>query len=272
MEDIIKFSGTNEKLFTRDIVENVTPKTTLIVPETHSAIIISNGEMLQTLPKGRYLLSDLIDQQKDEKISLEIIFVSKTAKLKLLWGTPNKITIFDPILKEQYKIGMSGDFEVQVGDARKCFLYLVGAEDVLTSDALQDRLMSKVVSVVETEVAKFISEHKVFYSNIYQHKQELAKIIVPQLSSQFSSSYGITVSSLNIANIIFDEKDLERLSQNHNIGDKKIVCPNCGTELDKGVKFCFNCGTKVSEKKKCPVCGFENPAEAKFCSSCGAKF
>ena len=161
MEEIIKFSGTNEKLFTRDIVENVTEKTTLIVPETHSAIIISDGEMLQTLPKGRYLLRNLVEVKKNEKLSLEIIFVSKTAKLKLLWGTPNKITIEDPVLNLPYKMGMSGDFEVQVSDPRKCFLYLVGAEDVLTSDALQDRLMSKVVSVVETELARFIAEKKV---------------------------------------------------------------------------------------------------------------
>lgn len=272
MEEIIKFSGTNEKLFTRDIVENVTEKTTLIVPETHSAIIISDGEMLQTLPKGRYLLRNLVEVKKNEKLSLEIIFVSKTAKLKLLWGTPNKITIEDPVLNLPYKMGMSGDFEVQVSDPRKCFLYLVGAEDVLTSDALQDRLMSKVVSVVETELARFIAEKKVLYSNVYQYKQEIARRIVPILSNSFSSSYGITVYSLNIANIIFDEDDLDKLNKKNNVTVKKALCPVCNTELEPNAKFCFNCGAKISNKKTCPKCGAENSGEARFCSMCGERF
>ncbi len=272
MEEVIKFSGTNEKLFTRNIVENVTEKTTLIVPETHNAILISDGEMLQTLPKGRYLLRDLVEIKKDQKLSLEVIFVSKTAKLKLLWGTPNKITLEDPILNETYKMGMSGDFEVQVGDPRKCFLYLVGAEDVLTADALQDRLMSKVVSIVETEVAKFVAEKKVLYSNVYQYKQEIARRIVPILTSSFSSSYGITVYSLNFANIIFDEDDLERLNSKNRGSAQKALCPNCGTMLEENAKFCYNCGTKISDKKICPKCRSENSEEAKFCSMCGTKF
>ena len=87
--DLIKFNGTNEKLFSRYVVEGVTPKTTLIVPETHNALVILNGEMLQTLSKGRYKLSQIVDIGKGEESSLEIIFVSKTAKLKLLWGTAN---------------------------------------------------------------------------------------------------------------------------------------------------------------------------------------
>ena len=137
VQDLIKFSGTNEKLFTRMVVEKVTPKTTLIVPETHNAIIMKDGEMLQTLSKGKYNLSELLDVEKDEELVLEIIYVSKTAKLKLLWGTPNKITIEDPVLGETYKMGMSGDFEVQVSDPRKCFLYLVGCL-LYTSDAADE--------------------------------------------------------------------------------------------------------------------------------------
>lgn len=272
MEEVIKFSGTNEKLFTRVLVDTITEKSTLIVPETHNAILISDGEMLQTLSKGRYLLGNLIPFKKGEKLSFEIIFVSKTAKLKLLWGTPSKITIEDPVIKETYKMGMSGDFEVQVSDPRKAFLYLVGADDVLTADSLQDRLMSKVVSVVEAEVAKFIAEKKVTFSGVYQHKQEIAKRIVPLLSSSFSSSYGITVYSLNIVNIIFDNIDLERLNAKNTAATKMVLCSVCQTEIESNSKFCHNCGTKLSDNKTCSKCGAENSLDAKFCNMCGNKF
>ena len=270
MEDIIKFSGTNEKLFTRQLLENITEKTTLIVPETHNAILICDGEMLQTLPKGRYFLHTLVELKKDTKLSLEIIYVSKTAKLKLLWGTPSKITILDPVLNVTYKMGMSGDFEVQVSDPRKCFLYLVASDNVLTADSLQDRLMSKVVSVVETEVARFIQDNKVQYSNVYQYKQEIAKKIVPILSSAFSSNYGISVFSLNIANIIFDEEDLDKIVLKAKA--KKKICPICQNEIAESAKFCSFCGTNLVDKKLCSKCGAENGVNAKFCSECGNKF
>lgn len=262
---VYKFNGTNEKLFTRSVIQDVSPKTTLLVPETHSAIILKDGEMLQTLPKGKYTLGDLFDVEKDAK--LEVIFVSRTAKLKLLWGTPNKITVFDPVLKGSYSLGMSGDFEVQVGDPRKCFLYLVGADEVLTSDALQDRLMSKVVSVVEEELVKFINENKVIYQDIYLHKQEISNLVKPKLSNIFSQDYGINVVSFNIANIIFNEKDISKLGS-----EKKIkLCPKCGAELNENARFCTACGFKLESKKECLNCHAQNPPEARYCLMCGQK-
>lgn len=263
--EVYKFNGTNEKLFTRSVIQDVSPKTTLLVPETHSAIILKDGEMLQTLSKGKYTLGDLFDVEKDA--TLEVIFVSRTAKLKLLWGTPNKITIFDPVLKGSYSLGMSGDFEVQVGDPRKCFLYLVGADEVLTSDALQDRLMSKVVSVVEEELVKFINENKVIYQDIYLHKQEISNLVKPKLSNIFSQDYGINVVSFNIANIIFDEKDISKLGS-----EKKIkLCPKCGAELNENARFCTACGFKLESKKECLNCHAQNPPEARYCLMCGQK-
>lgn len=57
-----------------------------------------------------------------------------------------------------------------------------------------------------------------------------------------------------------------------------VLCQNCGSEVDEGVKFCKNCGSeiKVEEKnvdvnktKFCSNCGFEMPQSTKFCPECG---
>ena len=141
----------------------------------------------------------------------------------------------------------------------------------MTADALQDRLMSKVVSTVEDAVVSYIYEHKVTYSSVYLFKQEISKIIVPKLSSTFTTDYGVTVYSFNIANIIFDDKDLERLNRATISKTKKIVCSACGAELDPTAKFCNNCGKKIGGSRICPNCHAENTAEARFCSMCGQK-
>jgi len=49
-------------------------------------------------------------------------------------------------------------------------------------------------------------------------------------------------------------------------------CPNCGTEVPAGVKFCPNCGNKmdvVPAPITCPNCGATVPAGSRFCPECG---
>ena len=54
-----------------------------------------------------------------------------------------------------------------------------------------------------------------------------------------------------------------------------IECPNCGSQIPVGSKFCRECGKKIGPEEenklvKCPVCGAMVP-EGKFCLECGAK-
>ncbi len=50
-----------------------------------------------------------------------------------------------------------------------------------------------------------------------------------------------------------------------------MICGNCGSEVQDGMKFCFDCGTPVPQVKKCVSCGAELSLKMKFCPECGAK-
>ncbi len=270
MENIIKFEGNNDKLFSRVLVGELNPKLTLIVPETHNAILIKDGQMLQTLSSGKYLFSDLVDLKTESDSALEVLFMSKTAKLKMLWGTPQKLMMFDENLQTDYHAGFSGDFEVQVGDPRKCYLYLVGANEELTSDLLQERLQSNVVSAMEMVAVEYIKANKVPYNQIALHKKAISQKVLIALSHKLQSEYGIAVFSFNIANIIIDEEDRKRLNSLQTGGANEILkCESCGAKISKNDKFCSNCGEKV--RKICHSCGLENLDNATFCSNCGQK-
>lgn len=259
-EDIIKFKGTNEKLVNKVEVDSFSPKTTVVVPETHNAIVFQDEQMLQTLAPGKYNLFKLIDIKQNDEISVQIMFISKTAKLKILWGTPSKFTVLNET--QTCEVGLSGDFEVQVGDPRKCFLYLVGAESSLTADTLQERLMSKVVSTLEEVFIQFVKTNKISCQEFYLYKKEISDLVAKKLSKILYNDYGISVYSFNIANII--------ISQLQDLNNKaRIFCKNCGQELDADVKFCFSCGTRVGETKQCPNCHAGNVITARFCSMCG---
>ena len=276
-QQILTFTGNNDQLFCRNKIENpISPKLTLLVPETHNAILIKDGQMLQTLSSGKYLVSKFVDLKTEADANLEVLFMSKTAKLKLLWGTAQKFLVYEPNLDENYKLGMSGDFDVQIGDPRKCYLYLVGANENLTSEELQSRLTITVVSVLENEVAEFVEQNKVAYNQISVKKREISAKVLTKVNQKLMSDYGIAVYSFNIANIIIDsddEKKLNAAKKGTKLPDEeeKLVCPACGNELKPSSKFCDNCGKKVGGSLVCPVCQTENEENAKFCANCGEK-
>ena len=50
-----------------------------------------------------------------------------------------------------------------------------------------------------------------------------------------------------------------------------MICGNCGSEVQDGMKFCGECGTPVPQTKRCINCGLELPLNMKFCGECGTK-
>lgn len=50
-----------------------------------------------------------------------------------------------------------------------------------------------------------------------------------------------------------------------------MICSTCGNEIQKGAKFCPNCGNAVAQEKKCVKCGAILAPEQKFCPQCGTK-
>jgi hypothetical protein len=51
----------------------------------------------------------------------------------------------------------------------------------------------------------------------------------------------------------------------------QATCPQCEAPLSGKVKFCPECGAKISVSNKCAQCGAKLAPTAKFCPECGAK-
>ncbi|MCL4240084.1 MAG: zinc ribbon domain-containing protein [Dehalococcoidia bacterium] len=48
------------------------------------------------------------------------------------------------------------------------------------------------------------------------------------------------------------------------------TCPNCGTNVAEGARFCGHCGAAIPEQLTCARCGTPMRPDARFCGACGA--
>lgn len=53
--------------------------------------------------------------------------------------------------------------------------------------------------------------------------------------------------------------------------EPKHKCIKCNAEINKGSKFCPECGASQSLERKCPSCGHKVSPNSKFCPECGTK-
>ena len=274
---------TNNDLFIRKTVDDLNADARVIVFETHSAILLKDGVLQDTLSAGDYPLFDkkrgLFRDQKIGSFTVELIYVSKTAELQVFWGTPTPFDVRDPVTDIPFRIGASGEFGVRVENPRKFYLKLIGADAHYTVDMLKQRLRGRMLAEIEPALARAVKEQKLSYSELSEHKRELAAGLLPAVRKLFSENYGLEVTYFLVGNIIVNEgakyridAERARLRALKEKGEAKRFCPQCGAPASADDAFCAKCGARLAEEKRvCPACGRENAAGSAFCTCCGKK-
>ncbi len=269
--NIIKYTGDNSELFVRVPAEGLDADARIIVPETHNAIFIKDGVLMDTLNSGSYEVFADKSRKKCKNSAVEVIYLSKTARLKVLWGTKTMFDFRDPETDVPVKLGAHGEFEVQISNPRKAYMVLIGAADRFTVQDLKDRLSVRMLSKAEPAIARAMRAGGLSFDRVGEHKDEISAAVLPELSKMFEDDYGLRLFSFTIASIVISEEDVAavraaRSQAKLNAG----TCPHCGAPCSAGDRFCAACGLPLGGKQ-CKKCGKLNEAEAKFCSGCGAR-
>ncbi len=267
---VIKYEGDNSELFKKICVDGLDADAKLVVPETHNAILIKDGMAMDTLNSGSYDIFEEKSRRKSKNVSVEVIYMSKTARLKVMWGTRSQFSFRDPETDVPVKLGAHGEFEVQISNPRKAYMVLIGAEKEFTVQDLKERLVMRMLSKTEPAIAREMRAGALSYDRISEHKDEIAAKIMPDLKDMFED-YGLKLFSFMIGNVVISDDDIAAIREARERGRAQVRCLACGQPCGSGAKFCPNCGAALGNKE-CPACGRQNPADAKFCSDCGKKF
>lgn len=213
---VIELEKGNENLMYRIKATNLPKDTMVVVPETHSAILIKDGRLMDTLNGGKYHLFDAKSEKKSESISVEIIYLSKTVKLKANWGTKVQFQYRDEELDLPVHVGARGEFEVQISNPRKAYLELIGMDKEFVLDRLRERLAVRMMSKVEPAIAKAMVERHLPFERISLYKEEISQAVFEKLIPMFENEYGLKIFSFTFEDIFADEKDARELEAERN--------------------------------------------------------
>lgn len=301
---LITFEGSNEELLVRRNVTNIDMNAEIVVPETHYAICMKDGQLMNTFDSGRYPLFDALSEKKNKTQMVEIIYLSKTVKISAGWGTNKQFTFRDSYTDIPFAFGASGSFEVRIKNPRKFFLEVVGSVNNYSIDDLVERLIDYVTDKVQPILLNIIVEKSIdghldyMCVDIY-HDEMLQKVKIA-VSDMFEREYGLSLSAFsfkffipeNFKNAIEAERkkinerkaeeellkkkeEKERIEklENQEKDDKdwertKFLLELRKKDYEKYLEVCKIIGWEA-QGRICPNCGYSYKLTERFCPNCG---
>ena len=235
----------NDDLFIRKSISSINSDSKVIIDETHVAIVLKDGIALETIKPGVYKLQDKnspFSIEKQDPSRIEFFYISKTAKVKVLWGTPALFDIHDPITDNPAKMGANGEIELRVKNPRQFYLELVGVNKKFSIEDLKERLKGKILSYIEPCILEYVAVNEVPLDRIAEDKMAMSYEIRQSLDKALYREYGLEISSFLISNVNISDRYMDKSKAART---KQDVCPRCGHIIIAGSKFCNNCGARV---------------------------
>ncbi len=233
--NVIKYEGDNNTFVWKHPVEDFNMGTQLIVHESQEAIFFLDGQALDTFGPGRYTLEtqNLPFLSRFYKIPTggvapfhcEVYFVNKTVQMGIKWGTDSRVRFIEPQTGIPLDIGASGELNLQVFDARKLLVKLVGTTGGLNRSQLLDPngvVVDKqgnnwetkvrgffrplVMTTVKANLSAAIKTQNINILEIDERLEALSAELRNKVSPGFEE-YGLFVPQLFVTNVSLPESD-----------------------------------------------------------------
>src|ERR1051325_10223103 len=281
----------------------------LIVRESQSAIFVSEGQIADLFPPGRYtidggntpILSKLGAWKYgfNSPFKAEVYFVNTKQFTDLKWGTSNPVMMRDADFG-MVRLRAFGIYSIRVSDPSALIKEVAGTNAHFVTEDIEGQLKRMLVSGFSDALA----ESKIAALDLASNYDELGKFIRSKLTDDFKA-YGLDLTKLVIENISLPaevEAAMDKRTSMGVIGDVGRYAqfqaadamrdaaqnPGGGAGTGAGLGAGFAIGNAMAgamtnamnqskneatggQKTPCPKCGAANLANAKFCTECGAK-
>ncbi|MBN2222268.1 MAG: SPFH domain-containing protein, partial [Vallitaleaceae bacterium] len=144
--DIVKYDGPSDVYAWKYPEQDMNTWTQLIVNESQEAILFKSGQALDLFGPGRHtlstnnipLLNHIVNLPFGGKtpFTAEVWYINRLHTLDIKWGTTTPIQLQDPKYNLFVPVRAFGQFGIQVIDARKFIVKLVGTVSVFDRETL----------------------------------------------------------------------------------------------------------------------------------------
>jgi Putative virion core protein (lumpy skin disease virus) len=280
----------------------------LIVRESQAAIFVSEGQIADLFPPGRYtidggntpILSKLGAWKYgfNSPFKAEVYFASTKQFTDLKWGTPNPVMMRDSDFG-MVRLRAFGIYSIRVSDPKAFIKEIAGTNARFVTDDIQGQLKRTLVGGFSDALA----ESKIAALDLASNYDELSKFTRDKLNEEFKT-LGLELTKFVIENISLPQEveaamdkrtsmgvigDVGRYSQFQAADAMRDAAQNpgggAGTGAGLGAGFAIGNAMAgamtdamkqskqggATEQMACPKCGAGNSSGVKFCNECGAK-
>lgn len=239
LASVIKYEGGNDVFVWKHPIEDFNLGSQLIVHESQEAVFFRDGQALDLFGAGRYTLPTQnipvlesiykLPSGTADVFHSEVYFVNLTTQMGIKWGTPSKVSMFDPASGLHVQIGACGELSLKVNDSRKLVLKLVGTANAFTQNEFAGKdlelegitynlVVGKfkplIVSTVKNNLAKIVKAQGINILEIDEYIDALSEAMRVNVNETLDE-YGLCMPEFYITSISLpdDDPNFRRLKQ-----------------------------------------------------------
>lgn len=199
----------NETLFIRS--ENIVKDANAIVviPYTHTALIIKGGGDARYYKSGNHPLFDDKNEIKAWKrgIPVEVIYFPKDKIVHFSWGTHSPILYRDRFSGKTVTVGANGECRMVITNPEQFYKRVVGFKKEYSVRDFQSEFRSIIVDRFVEKFLGLVSELSLMYDQFDEKRAVIASAMHKKLSEEFISYWGVSLEWFIIRDILPNESD-----------------------------------------------------------------
>ncbi len=214
--EVVKYSGSPEVLAWKYPNDELGTWTQLIVAESQEALLFKGGQALDLFGPGRHTLETAnipflnniinIPFGGTSPFSAEIWFINKAYNLDVKWGTMTPIQLQDPKYNVFIPVRSHGQFGIQIDDARKFLVKLVGVLPRFGEQELQEYFKGLYLMRAKDAISSYVIKKKISFLEINAYLADLSEALKEAISPMLDE-YGIKLVSFFVNDISVPETD-----------------------------------------------------------------
>ena len=209
MKNIIDFKAENKDaiIWISDEFQ-VDKNTTISVPINHKALALMNEKIAFRIePCNKQNLLKAYDKTLNGEY-LKLVYILTNSLPQMAWGFGN-VQVNNERLKEAYRVGINGKYEVEVIDYMKLLKSFPNLKEI-SSDAIRERTISIVKSAGVPILSKCFANTNISVFEIDSLLPEIKENIKNVLFEESGfEEIGIKLKSLTVDGVHVNEEDLQ---------------------------------------------------------------